>query len=777
MKKILLAMISLLVLAVYAQAQGIDFSTTYNKAQTLYNQKEYEKAIKMLETLDKSSIKISTSEKAKADELKKECKRAIAIRDRLDLVSQSITVGYENGTDSLGFDAGKPNQVTASSSASWCKVIGVSNGKIFFQTEFNPNKTERTATVTVKMAKIKTTKFTVVQKPRPETTKTVIFTTSPNNARVTVDDGETRTTECNVNLASGRYQIHFRKSGYAPKDTTITVADDMRSDSLRVHVNLTPSFGKIALNILPEDGYSFKQNPPVCTMNGIIAQANGIYYSYDDDRDIDRAYYSVHEDGCIPVPPSSNITIIANADHFQTYQETVVVPANTTKEVTIVLKANAGELTIFDMGNSSEAKVFMDGDYIGEAKDITRYPVLEGDHVITFEKEGYLSTEKNYPIYIRRDEQANLAVSMVRYVEYVFTSTPKDAQVYVNGTFIETTPTKPYILRENQPNEVYNIEIKKDNYLPIYRQLSPNYDALEVQTEHANMIPSSPLTITTDEPNLQITIKNKRRGDSTFVNLVDLPAEVMLPVRKNSYYVEMHRIGQKRAAYRNHFRFDDPSKNKKHFQSWSKNNFQLLAANYYLNGPHVSADILKANDYKFMGNVNLMNFRVFSGLSTSAVRGALFMGKNSDWSIMHNEAASKVVNAKVLPALSVLFINGDFRIGGAIFDYMDIDAIASYAWYPDLWRSFLTFSHVSGHDLFVGAEISSRTPVLNINLRMGMQMYPNMKAHLYCKPGNGIGSSEGYETINMNLPTALVVSVGFSLGSMKSKGNNILRIF
>ena len=524
--------------------------------------------------------------------------------------------------------------------------------------------------------------------------------------------------------------------------------------------------------------YSFGQNLPVCTMNGIqVNQAQDVYYySYDDDREIDRAYYTVHDDGNIPVPPSSKITIIASAEHFQTAQETVIVPANTTREITIELKANAGVLTLSDTGNASDAKVFLDDEYIGEVRDITRRPILTGDHLITIRKDGYLSTESEYPVFIRKGELVNISVSMIPYAEYVFTSSEPDAQVYVNGLFIGTTPTKPYLLKDDQPNGVYKIEIMKDNFLPVVRKLRPEFHSTEVKTVSVDLIPCSPLTITADEEKMQVTIKNKRNGDTTFVNRANLPTVVMLPVRKEPYYLELHRAGLSRTAYRHSLHFDDPAKNKRHYQAWSRSNFQILGVNYCLNGGTTRTPELSPNGYRFLGNINLLNFRLCPGLSTSVLRGTAFLGNQAEWTFPHGGSEVPVRNAIALPAISALYINGDFRIGGAIFDYMDVDALVSYAWYPNILSETFRFSHVTGHDLFLGLELSSRTPVLNANVRMGMQMFPGLTARLYC----GTSSSafkNSYETFAMDIPTAFVCSVGFTLGGRGSKGNNILRLF
>lgn len=790
MKKIILIFLLFPVFAVSVDAQNNAFQIFFQGAQSLYNQGEYEKALEALKSIKLPDGEMPPQGQDKIDSLKSECNRAIAIKYRLTLESNSLSFNYEGGCDSLSFEADKRVQVTASSSSPWCVVEGVSNGQIYIRTEPNLHKEERTAKVTVRIAKSKNAKrFTVSQNGRLQTNKRIVISTSPEKAQVSIDDEqETYPTRYAGTIKSGRHQIHIKKSGYFDKDTTITVEDNMRNDTLNVFVKLTPKYGKIALNIIPEEGFTFGQTSPICTINGrTISQ---LYYSYNDARDIEQAYYSVHQDGTIPVPAGTMILSVS-AEHFQPVHETITVAANNTAEVSIVLKAKSGELTLTDMsGNASVATVILDGKPIGKVQDITRFPILEGEHSIKLEKAGYLSTENDYSIDIHKGESLTIPVSMVRYAEYIFTSTPGDARVYINGTFIDdTTPTKPYILRETSPGQAYKIEIKKDNYLPISREITPDYASSEIQIEHANLIPSSPFKITSDEDKLRVTVKNKRYGDSTIVDHAPVPAEFALPIRKKSYYVEMDRLvgydSQKhenkyKPAYKGYFRFNDPAKDSRYIQSWSKSNFQILSVNYYINGTSVpiAPAVNNSANYRFLGNANLMNFKLFTGLSTSVVRTAFFMGDKKELTVPISGKDSEVSNPMLLPAFSIILINGDFRIGGAICDYVDVNALVSYAWYPDVFKKFVGFSHFTGHDLFIGGELSSRIPVFNVNIKMGVQMYPNLKAHFYGENTvNTSDVSENYVTKTIEIPAAFVISAGFTLGGKRSKGNNLIRLF
>ena len=132
-----------------------------------------------------------------------------------------------------------------------------------------------------------------------------------------------------------------------------------------------------------------------------------------------------------------------------------------------------------------------------------------------------------------------------------------------------------------------------------------------------------------------------------------------------------------------------------------------------------------------------------------------------------------------LPAATVLFLNDEIRVGGAIFDYMDVSLVGAYAWYPDFLKYVIPISHFTGHDVFAGVELSSRLPFIDVNLKAGMQMYFDAKANLYSADLNKTNAStaDKFYTQQLKMPAMFVVSVGISLGGKDSKGDSIIRVF
>lgn len=778
--KRLLTLLCLLVLAAPLFAQNPDFERKYQVAQDLYNKGQYDKARTAIKNTLKNLPSLSTSQVQRGKNLAAQCDQAIANRDRLDVERESMEVPFGSNVDSIGFVAAKPQLVTAASSAAWLTIEKVENGNVIFRTEMNPDKRlSRQATVTISMGKIKTRKVVVIQDVRPETVKQVSIRTVPDRARMIVDGSMPITGMWEGKLDSGPHRIHVEKSGYFSKDTVINVVDDMRLDqSLDLVMKLSPTFGMLKVDVLPQDGFSFNDIRPYdLIVNGRTVEPDN--FSYDDDRDIQRYYR--YDDGTIPVPVGL-VTVAATATSFIQERRDVQVRAGEVISLTLILQAKYGRLSLIDAGQARNAIASIDGKPVGAVQDLTNYHVSVGEHTVTLEKEGFLALESPYVINVHESEDLDLNVAMTRYVPFIFESNPADAKVSVDGEYIGNTPTKVYNLRETEAGKSFQIEVAKNGFLTAKETITPDFNNAEPKTRTFSLLKTNTLKITTDSPDLQVIIKNSAHGDTTFVDGVTLPAEVAVPLRKKPYYIELHRIGQTYPAYRGRLTFDDASKTKHHIQSWSETEFVPLAASMFLSGPktvNVAPADLNSVNYNLIGSVNLLRFRIFRGLSTSALKGSLFMpttGSNgfTKSSTSTSKLSYSITNEKYLPAVTCLFLNADLRIGGAIFDYMDVDFLATYAWYPDFLKKLVGFSHVTGHDVFVGGEISTRLPYFNVSLRAGMQMYPGLTANLFNSANTASEVAEKYISTPLSIPNMFVVGIEVALGG---KGNSIMRVF
>lgn len=783
-----LTFLLLFCVAVPLLAQNPDFDLKYKQAQSLFDKGQYEQARTSIRNALNKYPSLSAEQKAKGNKLVSQCNAAIENRDRLHLSVDELTIGYQSALDSIGYDAGKPNLISVTSSEpSWCKIERFGNGYIYVKSELNPEKTERRATVTVKMGKIKSATIQIIQQARPDTQKQLVIRTNPDRARISVDGGDYSTGIWEGTLVSGKHRLRVEKNGFAVKDTVITIMDDMRSEQhVDLCLNLTPQFAKIRMDIQPEEGFSFGGNMPVITFNGVVADMNPReIYSYGDDRDIQR--YSIYDDGTIPVS-SGRLDIAVVSQGFEPQQFEIQVRSGEEFTLSRVLKAITGYLTLEDMGNAQDAQVFVDGRPAGTVQDYIHKRTIIGQHVITLKKEGFLSVLEDYPFMIQEGESISFPVKMARYVPYVFTSSPENARVTVDGVYIGNTPTAPYNLMEKDSGEKYVVEYSKDNYLTVTREIASRFDSLEPAEEHADMLDTKLFHLKSDRTDVKATILNRRRGDTVFVKSAAMPADVSLPVRKAPYYIELQNIGENKIIYKKKFRFDDAGKNILNMQTYSRYNVHLISGNYYLSGMPVATigGGETPKQFKNMGNVSLIKFGLFPGLSTSAVRAGLFMGNDKTVPIppldntTNGGTGINWGNFNYLPAVSILFINGEFRVGGYISDYLQVDAVATYAWYPDVIKSLVGFSHVVGHDLFIGGEISTCIKAFNVNIKAGMQMYPGgLKANVYSGHGaTDTFDASRYVVMPVGIPQQqFVISVGFTLGGTDAKGQNILRLF
>ena len=779
----------LFIVAVPLFAQNPDFDLKYQQAKSLFDKGQYEQARTSIRNALNKYPSLSADQRATGNRLVSQCNAAIENRDRLHLSVDELTIGYQSALDSIGCDAGKPNLISVTSSEpSWCKIERFANGYIYVKSELNPEKTERRATVTVKMGKIKTATVRIVQQARPDTQKQLVIRTNPDRARISVDGGDYSTGIWEGTLSSGKHRLRVEKNGFAVKDTVITILDDMRSEQhVDLCLNLTPQFAKIRMDIQPEEGFSFGGNVPVITFNGVVADMNPReIYSYGDDRDIQR--YSIYDDGTIPVS-SGRLDIAVASQGFEPQQFEIQVRSGEEFTLSRVLKAITGYLTLEDVGNAQDAQVFVDNRPAGMVREYIHKRTIIGNHVITLQKDGFLSPQQEYSVSINEGENIAIPVKMARYVPYVFTSTPDNVVVTVDGVYVGNTPTAPYNLIEKDSGGKYLVEFTKENYLTVSREISSSFTNLEQMEEHADMLDTKPFQLKADRTDAKATILNRRKGDTVFVKEVALPAKISLPVRKAPYYIELRNVGETKKVYKKRFHFNNAQENTLNMQTYSRHNVHLLSGNYYLGGmPMVTIGGGTApKEFKNMGNVSLIKFGVFPGFSTSAVRSGLFMGSNKTAPIIPSgdpTDGSGVTwgNFNYLPAISVLFINGEFRVGGYITDYLQVDAVATYAWYPDVIKNLIAFSHVVGHDLFLGGEVSTCIKAININFKMGMQMYPGggLTANIYKGDGN-TGTFESTSYVSLPIaglpPSQFVISVGFTLGSADAKGQNILRLF
>ena len=784
-------------LPVFAQSPG--FEAKYKIAKEQFDNGQYDKAKTTIRKALSNSPGITAAQRNKGQALVKDCDDAIAILNECHPLRGSVDFAYTGGQDSISCVAGQPKLLTATSEdPNVCKVERVEGSTIYIQGLFNPDKAPRRTRIVIRMgSKAETQYVDITQSARPETRKYLEFATVPSHANVSIDGGNPGSSPVGMSVEAGTHRIHIEKNGYAMKDTTIVIADDNVEENIHITTRLRPNFATVSVNLLPEEGFSFGDELPVLRLNGQSINLSGRdVLSYDDDSFLHR--YEVYQDGTIPVP-FGDVDVYASAPKFETARYNCRLKEGQHENITLVLKAVKGVLQLVDAGKARDAMVVLDGQEVGTVEQLDRYVIGIGEHSLQLSKEGYIAEQSSYSFVIKENEMTTLPVAMIPFQVFAFTSTPKDALVYINGEYFGSTPTVPVAIKETEVRDGLQIDIRKDGFMPSRRQLTPDFERRDTLVEHFALTKVSSLNVTTDDKNLYLVVKTSKHdksADSTLVNRLQLPTQINLPVRKKPYYVELRRGGTDAVAYRGKLKFNRESKRRHHIQSWSRNNFHLISADLFVPAPMVGLQApfgpqpqtFGKNNVVFqpVGNASLFKFRLFPGFSTSVLHANmmlqehLFKGEVAQDVKVPKQNGDLVSTAQpggILPGFTVLFLNDELRLGGAISDYMDVDLVGSYAWYPDVLKTIIPLSHFTGHEVFAGLELASRLPFLNITLKAGYQMYFNAKANFYSAELASGETKNKFYTYDLNIPGQIVFGVGISLGGRDSKGDSIIRLF
>lgn len=736
------------------------FERLFTSVENQLERGQYEEAKKTIE----SALNLNNftpEQKSRLEALLNRCKQKMADRNRLDFGKNEVIVGYASIRDSVTIDAGQ-TKLTVSSSVTWC-TAEINKGYLIYQVEMNENKEPREANITVRMGK-KSKVLHLLQNARPETTKLVTIRTVPDRARISVDGSPSMTGKWENVLSSGEHSIHIEKSDYSSKDTTITVLDDMRSDSLKLTIGLVPLFAKLKLLVRPQPPFEFSDGPSYRVNGNEVDFSKKDRYSYDDEHEVHR--FCEYNDNTIPIS-SGEVRLEISSTSFEPIQRKLLLQPGEVYEEEIELKAITGLLSLENTFNADSAKVFFDGRELGYVEDILQVVCPEGQHKVTLEKVGYKSSEPSYSVSIRENELTVLQVSMERYVPYMFRSSPSGALVHIDDNAIGRTPIK-YELQETVTDRPYVVTYEQKGYLRVKHYIKPDYSSMAMQIDSAALMEASPFKMEVDENDLWLTVSDKS-GKIKYVDNERLTDEFVLPVRKEPYVFELRRDetqrGKKYQAYKGFLAFNNKDKNIRKVRTWAKDNTRFLGIEYYL----LPVKETSMEQYR-MGKAYLASIPFYiPGLSTSAIRGTLM-----------TDLGFKAVNAA---AFSFILLNWDFRFGGSIGRFFDFNGLLSYAWYPPVWdleafRTAFGFHHYVGHDVFMGMEFSTRT-VVNAGVKIGVQMYPGMQLYTYHQAKADSYHSNAYYSIQpSNLNPQFVVSVFVSVGTSRgAKGNNILRLF
>ncbi len=770
MKKLLLIWLFALLTSICAYAQK-SFDMRYNEAVEYYTQKQFDKSIKVLEAAKKSPG-VTKEQISKAVRLIKQCQASKQKMSDLNLSKESVFLSGAGQKDSVYVTAGKAWEVT--SSPDWCKVwkdVDI----IYLQAKPNELKESRQGVVEVTMGKERTAYVLVTQEKRQNINCPVRIHTVPGRAIVYVDSNPGMLTEDFI-LSEGSHRVVVEKSGYLRKDTTLVV-NAANASGMTCLLKLIPTFATISVDVKPAAGYDF-DTPAVLDISGNEVNLHpSIIKSFNVDQEL--SYYSLYEDNRIPLHPGQYI-VKAIAEGFKPQSQTVALDRGVNTMVNFCLEPICGTLSVNDEENALGALVFVDGKEAGTVP-ISNMKLKEGPHSVRVEKSGLRPELERYDVVIKEDDETVVKVSMQPYSEYSIVSDPPYCKVYLDGELKGNAPMN-LVLLEGE----HELRFEKNGYFPQTKSLRTDLSSLShdlsVKLEQAY-----PVLITSDRDSLWIKI-TQEHGNKVLVpyGSVKTPAEVSLPLSKKPYRIELSQANRKK-AFRGNFFLNNPDSDHKRFLSWSDGP-AILSGQWYISRPSSflgSSDLNKS--FQRVAEANLLKFKIIPGLSTSLAKASLFLGDESSIVYPANDKGrfglapgdEGYKDVQFLPALTVIFLNEEFRMGGALFQYCDIDMLATYAWYPDISK-LLTFSHMSGHDIFLGLELGSRIPVFNVSVRAGVQAFYGQANIARPNAVNGGEIDERYVQRECVLPVQrlqFVAGVCFTLGGKDSKGQNILRIF
>ena len=776
MKRIVFLLLALLVVVMPAYAQK-SFDMRYQEAVEYYTTKQYDMAIKTLEAAKKAPG-VTKDQTTKADQLIRQCRSALAKLSDLNLSKETLLAPGSGMRDSIYVTAGKKWSVTAV--PDWCTTF-VDSDILYITVAANEDEASRRGLIEVSMGKERTAYIVVNQDGRRDVSHTVFIRTVPERAMVYVDQNTGMLAD-QFSLKEGNHHVRIEKNGYERIDTVLVVPREPVSDDLYHRFVLTPNFALLSVDIKPEEGLYFDSNEKLDISGIPVDLKPASLLDFNVDQDI--SYYHLYEGNLIPLHPGQYV-IRAESDGFKFAVKNVKVEKGETIHLDFTLSAIYGMLTVQDAENAVGARIFIDEKDCGEVPFNGK--IKTGHHVLRFEKDGYLSENPQYEVEIEEGKDVLLNLSMNRFTSYRLTSDPAYCKVTVDGKETGTTP-----LNLQLTEGLHVLGFEKAGYYPRSEEIHVTGSAAE-QSYQCHLDKTYPLVVTSDVDSLRIVIsKGSGKNRVVYVDNVKTPGTVELPATKSLYKLQLMRSNLTK-AYEGFFRFNG-NRERLNVLSYSVENFQFLGVNFYLKRPAPCFTDIAPNplnkDFQRLGDITFAELKLTKGLSTSAVRGAIFWPANGNSSITYPATGGNsplapgdenYKDVPLIPAATILFLNGDMRVGGAIVNNADVSVLASYAWYPNLSK-IAPFTHMSGHDIFLGGELSSRFPFLNVNLKAGLQAFYG-QANI-CRPAGTYKSSSNVIDRFYSQPyevpynrAQFVVTIGIKLGGKDSKGNNILRVF
>ena len=718
--------------------------------------------------------------------------------ERLTFSEPFINFPYTNDSHNIIIQAGQggSGKWDIESCPNWCQLSRDGN-LLTVEVDDNPDPTLRAGEVTIKITvsgKVITRGLPVLQVARPLEERSVRFITEPGAAQIYVgNDPIPRSTPLTITLKEGEIPIHIMKQDYFSIDTFITVSvDDDPKVTKEYSFDLVPLFGMVKLNLNAVSGRLDDKNPKIYIGDRLISLDG--YFGRSGLKDIHspgtivnrfEVYQNKNQDFIIPLEPASySMTVVA--DGFEDYIYSFSVHEGETVPLDIMMTPKRGTIRFIN-GANAEGVLIKDGSTpIGTLTDQLEIQLIADDHKLSFEKEHYFSENPYYSIHLNPGEVTEYVVYMSPLAYINVFSDPTGAEVIVNN-LSEGLHTP--VINKAVPLGQNSITIRQNGYYPasinkLY-SITGERDSLSVK-----LCPTHPFSIRSDAyrsmhnslQGFNIYLSSVESGETHVVEY-DKFTDTTLEIPYGKYSFEFRRFshgpevgyndgvqlrGVKRRndlAYKGKFVFREGHNSLYRMSYSEEGSLSILDIDYMLNSPSL-VHLDDGKSYFKLGEIGFLSFPIWPGFSTSLLRGKMY------------KTESSVESTPYLFSGSLIFLNGEQRIGGSLLHYLDINFLASYSFLPKLHTLNISpfdgmdFSYVSGKDLFFGLEIGSRFPVLNASFKVGYKIQSG-EFNIYNKASF---SGDHYHCYPFDFK-GIIASVGVSLGGKNSKGNETLRVF
>lgn len=749
----------------------------FKSAMEMFTMNQYSKAkdrFQMILTMENASAE----QKSRANEAIKKCNQKLAVinevaKKKLELTTYSISFDYTGGPSEIKVSANTEWDVYKR--PEWCRIIEISQStntlKIFC--EENPVTFAREADITIGVPGNKKTVH-VYQAAGVSKLGAVVFRTSPQYAYIEIDSGKYFGKSGQAfDLPAGKHSVLITKEGYVSYENEFEVKAGTTKDSKVYDIKLAPKFGLFEPHITLEDNEEGIK--PAMWIDDIPYNFQWGDYaaqkSFDTPEDI--AYFYLYKGDRIPLLPK-RYKIKLKADGYKDYVNYIDISPEDTLSLQINMELVTGCIHFENEENADSAQVYANGVFKGYVGNEIRLPV--GKALIELKKPGYSYPEGIREMEITEDACIYDKIRMIKVVPCKVSTNVGGENVLLDGQEI------PYQIGCHEFNILagdHTIEIAKEGYWTYKDTFTVGEMDTLVSYENIALESVHPLTIQVDERGLQVKLTpNDGRPQIDYgveperTQIKKRAEKLVLNVPYGKYKIEIYRpttIKRKHTAYKGSVEFKEEKDNRKYIV-WPSTHALLFGCDYNL-GYFVNSNSGVGLN-RMYGSAYIGQIRIFNGFSSNIVKMAAF--KNTDQTL-YPEELDKSTISKNLFGISCIMLNGEFRVGGDIYNGIDASALVTYAWYPQL-VSILPMSHMSGHDLFVGVELSSLLPVFNANVKIGWQGFFGNRNFFTPANKSGVASPENFCIQKYN-SSAFVISVGFSLGSTYAKGKNILRVF